>query len=265
MAISRSRINLKSVALPSEHGGWGFLIEPILLGLLVAPTWRGILITLASVGVFLIHQPLKLVVKDRLKGRLSPRAHVALRFVVVYGLLSLIPMVLLLSTTPRDFLRPVLLALPLAAVQLAYDARNRSRKFIPELCGALALAMIAPIIAMLGGWSLAAGLGLWIALAWRDATSILYVRARLKREHGKPVSSTVVWLAHGIAILVWGALCSWQIVPCLTLIAFGLLFGRAVIGLSRYRKPRAPKIIGFLELGYGFLTVIVTALGYMLE
>ncbi|VAV92581.1 Putative membrane-spanning protein, partial [hydrothermal vent metagenome] len=32
-----SRVNVRSIALPTEHGGWGFTLEPILLGLLVAP------------------------------------------------------------------------------------------------------------------------------------------------------------------------------------------------------------------------------------
>lgn len=31
-------VKLRTVALPAEHGGWGFLFEPIVLGLLLAPT-----------------------------------------------------------------------------------------------------------------------------------------------------------------------------------------------------------------------------------
>ena len=30
-------VPLKSVALPTEHGGWGFTLEPLLLGLLLSP------------------------------------------------------------------------------------------------------------------------------------------------------------------------------------------------------------------------------------
>ena len=32
----RSRNSIRSIALPLEHGGWGFTLEPVLLGLLVA-------------------------------------------------------------------------------------------------------------------------------------------------------------------------------------------------------------------------------------
>ncbi|MDX2007394.1 MAG: hypothetical protein SFU83_19325 [Meiothermus sp.] len=34
---NNTKVPLRSVALPNEHGGWGFTLEPILLGLLVAP------------------------------------------------------------------------------------------------------------------------------------------------------------------------------------------------------------------------------------
>lgn len=36
-----SRISWKRIVLPSEHGSWGFLAEPLLLGLLAAPSGAG--------------------------------------------------------------------------------------------------------------------------------------------------------------------------------------------------------------------------------
>jgi hypothetical protein len=258
------RLLIKSVALPSEHGGWGFLVEPILLGLLVAGSWQGVLLAAAALGVFLIHQPLKIAVRDRLKGQRPPRTLWAERFAVGYGLLALIPL-LLLITAATDFLLPILLAVPLAGVQLYYDARNQSRRLLPEICGAAALAMIAPSIAMLAGWSLAAGLILWLMLALRGLTSILYVRARLRLEHSKPASPGFVWLAHGAALLTLMGLRGLQLVPWLALLAFAVLGIRAGLGLSRYRTPRPAKIIGFQELGYGLVTTIGIALGYILN
>ena len=194
------KVIIKSVALPSEHGGWGFLIEPILLGLLVATSSPGVLLAIAASGVFLIHQPLKIAIKDHLKRRRPPRTIMAERFAVGYGLLAAIPVGILLLTMPSTFLIPIGLALPFAAVQLFYDAQNRSRRLIPELCGALALAMIAPAIAILAGWSVQGALLLWIPLALRAVTAILYVRARLRVEQGKSAPVGGVWLAHGLRI-----------------------------------------------------------------
>jgi hypothetical protein len=31
----------RMVAVPSEHGGWGLTFEPVLLGLIVNPSWAG--------------------------------------------------------------------------------------------------------------------------------------------------------------------------------------------------------------------------------
>ncbi|MCU0514220.1 MAG: YwiC-like family protein [Anaerolineae bacterium] len=256
-------MNLKSVALPSEHGGWGFLLEPVLLGLLVAPSGPGVLLALAAVGVFLSHQPLKIAVKDRLKGQRPPRTVWAERFAVGYGLLALVPLLLLLLTAPAAFLLPLLLAVPLAGVQLYYDARNQSRRLAPEMCGAAALAMIAPALAVLAGHSLAAGLILWLLLALRALTSILYVRARLKLEQGKPVSAAPVLAAHGAALVMVLALWAVGQVPWLAIIALAVLGARAAFGLSRYRTPRPAKIIGFQEVGYGLVTVLAIAGGYL--
>ena len=38
MATTTPSVRLKAIALPPEHGAWGFLLEPIVLGLLVAPS-----------------------------------------------------------------------------------------------------------------------------------------------------------------------------------------------------------------------------------
>ncbi|HDL49896.1 MAG TPA: prenyltransferase, partial [Actinobacteria bacterium] len=44
-------VRLRSVAMPTEHGGWGFTLEPIILGLLVAPSPAGWEIAAAALGV----------------------------------------------------------------------------------------------------------------------------------------------------------------------------------------------------------------------
>ena len=38
---ARPRALWRSVAVPTEHGGWGLTFEPVLLGLIVAPSWAG--------------------------------------------------------------------------------------------------------------------------------------------------------------------------------------------------------------------------------
>ena len=40
----------RTVAVPSEHGGWGLTAEPVLLGLLLAFSWSGVAVGVASPG-----------------------------------------------------------------------------------------------------------------------------------------------------------------------------------------------------------------------
>lgn len=262
---STKRAVIRSVALPSEHGGWGFLLEPILLGLLVAFSWKGVLLGIAAVGVFLIHQPLKVATKDHLKGRRPPRLIWAERFVVGYGMLALIPMLILLLTTSPSFLLPITLAIPFASVQLYYDAQNRSRRLIPEICGAMALAMIAPTIALLDDWTFGTAIVLWVILAMRAVAAILYVRSRIRLKNGKPASPSITWLIHIVALAISIGLALTDNAPWLTVLAFSILLFRALHGLSQYRKDHPIKVIGFQELAYGLMTVFIVAIGYGLN
>jgi len=255
---------LRSVALPAEHGGWGFLLEPLLLGLLTAGSGAGLLLAVAAFGVFLIHQPLKIALKDRVKGRRPARTVWAERFVALYGLMALVPILLLLATMPPSFLIPIALAVPLAGIQALYDARNQSRRLLPEISGALSLAMIAPAIALLAGWQLPAALVLGVIVAMRVVPAILYVRARLRLEHGKPGSPYPAWIAHGVGLGAVLVLAAARQTPWLGMLAFLILLARALLGLSSYRKARPAKVIGFQEIAYGLITALIVALGYRL-
>ena len=72
----------KQAAMPSEHGGWGLTLEPVLLGLLIAPSWGGLSLGLAAFAAFLVRTPLKLVVIDRRRTQWQRRSQLALRFAV---------------------------------------------------------------------------------------------------------------------------------------------------------------------------------------
>lgn len=261
-ALNR-RVNLKSVALPAEHGGWGFLLEPILLGLLVAPSWAGALLCMAMVGIFLEHQPVKIALKDWLKRRRTPRTIWAEWFILIYGVLALAPLLGVLLTADPTFLIPLLLALPLMLVQLYFDAGNDSRDLLAELCGSSALGAVAAAVALLDGWELHPSLLLWAILLARTIPSIFYVRARLRLERGKPADARSSWAAHGIALGSITGLALADQLPLLTILASAVLFARALWGLSAYRTPAArAAIIGVQEMIWGFLNVIIAAIGY---
>src|SRR3954464_10005908 len=87
---TKSRVPVKSIILPVEHGAWGFLFEPLLAGLLLAPSLSSLSLTLFVVGAFLARQPLKFVIGDLRKKKRLPRTEVALRFTAIFGGISLL-------------------------------------------------------------------------------------------------------------------------------------------------------------------------------
>lgn len=257
-----SRSQLRSVALPVEHGGWAFWLEPALLGLLVAPSAAGLLLALSGLAVFLLHQPVKTALKDRMSKRRYQRTALAERVAIVYMLVALATFVLALATAAHSFLLPLALAVPFALIQLGYEAAKRGRDAVPEISGAVALGALAPAIAMANGWTLPAALGLWLIIAARAATSILYVRARLRLEKGKPVSPRLALSVHLIAFIGLAALAWARFLPWLVVVAAVLWLGYAAHGLSPFRQAVRPRTIGFQEIALGLLTVVLSAVGY---
>lgn len=257
------RPNLRSIALPAEHGGWGLLLEPVLLGLVAAFSGAGLLLVAGVLGAFLLHQPLKIAAKDHLKGRQTPRTRWAERFALLYAGVALLAFALLIGRYGLSFLLPLLLALPLVLLQLRYDLQNRSRHLLPELSGAAALGAIAPGIALLAGWALLPALLLWLISVLRGLPTILYVRARLRLERDKAFTGLPVHLSHLLALALSLPLVALGHLPLITALALALLLLRAFWGLSPWRKAISrPAIIGFRELFYGIAYAL--ALGVML-
>lgn len=263
MAVS-SRVNLKSVALPTEHGGWSFLTEPITLGLLVAPTWKGLLLGLAVVNLFLLHQPLKIALKDNLKRRRVPRTIWAECFVLIYGGVGIAIVLLLVAANGYRFLLPMMAGSVFALVQVMYDARNKSRELLPESAGSIALASTASSIALLAGWLLVPASMLWLMLAVRAVTTIVYVRVRLRMVYGKAHSKLPTLGLHLVALCLFGILALFNLIPLAAIVALLLLVLRACKGILFPASSVTAKVIGLTELAIGIVYVMTVSLGYWL-
>jgi hypothetical protein len=255
-------VSLRAVALPVEHGGWGLLGEPLVLGLLIAPSPAGAAIALAALGAFLARHPLKLVLADLRRGASYPRTALAGRFAIGYSALAVAGLAGAAATGPAIAWIPVVLAAPLALAQLAYDARHRGRQLAPELVGGLALAATAAAITAAGGWPLAGALALWALLAAKAVSSVLFVRARFRLDRGLGPSLAAPLAAHVAATALAVVLAARAGTPWLAVAAFLLLLARAVRGLAPDRVILRPKQLGFRELGYGIATTVLLAAGY---
>lgn len=258
-----NQVRLRPIALPVEHGGWSLLLEPVALGLLLAPSPTGILISVAAVGLFLARHPYKLAVRDWQAGRRGRRAVLAERFALLYLLIALLAGSLAVKTGGIAFLLPLTFAVPIAIAQLALDSVGRGRSLIAELAGAAATGSLATAVALSGGWPRATAFALWVIMAARSVPTILYLRARLRLMRQKPASRLLPLIAHMAALSAIVGLSVLALAPRLAGVAMLFLLIRALLGLYSSGNATTPQRLGVGELSYGLMTVVFTCVGYV--
>ena len=258
---SNKHIRLRPIALPVEHGGWSLLLEPIALGLLLAPSRSGALLSVSAVALFLARHPGKLAINDWRNGRRGQRTKLAQGFALAYFLVAVLAAALAIKIGGMAFLFPLGLAAPFLIIQSAFDAVNRSRSLVAELAGSIATGSMASAIAISGGWPRSAAFALWAIMAARSAPTILYLRARLRLMRQRPASSGIAIAAHLFALLAVLCLAWSGLAPWLGVLAMGVLLVRAFLGLLSSR-PVTPQRLGVGELLFGIFAVASVFLGY---
>jgi len=256
------RVRLRSIAFPVEHGGWGFLAEPILLALALAPSGPGFAIGIATSAAFLLRHPSKMYWRNRKRLGASARYPIAGRFALLYGTIAVGGLAYAAWAAGPGVLVPFLALAPFLLLFGLYDSRNRARDLVAELAAPMGLAASAPAIAVAGGWGWPEAWALWVLLQARAVPSILYVRARLRLERGQAIDRMPSTMAHVAAIGVGSAVWWYELGPLLTVFGLTILFVRSVRGLSAYRRKAKAKEVGFSELGFGLGYVLLTAIGY---
>ncbi len=256
------KIRLKGIALPIEHGSWGFLFEPLLAGLLIAPTLASMWISLLVIGAFLTRQPLKIFITDWLANRNLPQTEFAFKWTILYGTIFTFGLLGSLSFVKFDSFLPFFAVIPLAIYQIYCDVSKQSRQLLPELTGAVAISSSVAVIALANDLKPAIAFALWAIFIARLIPSILYVRNRLRLEKGKRFSKVSPISSHLIALIFIGILAFFGLSSVLTVPIFVILCGRTIWGLSAYRKRVKAMKIGIWEVIYGTLVALSVVIGY---
>ena len=250
----------RSVAIPSEHGGWGLTGEPIALGLLLVFSWAGVAIGAAAMLTFLARTPLKLAMVDRRRDRELERSAVARRI----GLAELVAIAALgamaLLAAGWSWLVPVAVAFPLFGVELWYDVRSRGRRLVPELCGAVGMGAVAASIVVAGNGSVRLAFAAWLILAARSIGAIPFIRTQIQRLHRGQVGtgSSDVFQLVAVAFAAVAAVVD----PDVVLGSLAVLVIAALHLLWVRRSPVPPaKVLGFRQMALGFGLVAVTSIG----
>lgn len=249
----------RQVLLPSEHGGWSLTLEPVVLGLIVAPSSAGLVLGLAALLAFVARTPLKLALVDRWRHRRLRRSVLAeraagLELAGVVGLAALA-----VGLAEKAFWWPLALAVPLVAVELWYDMRSRSRHLAPELLGAVGMGSVAAAVALAGGAGNGTAGGLWVILAARSVAAIPFVRVQLRRAKGQPHSR---WWSDGAQLLAVAVAGVGVVASPAPLSGLAAIAGLAAVHVVLVRRPVPPvPVVGVQQVVLGLLVVVATGLG----
>lgn len=256
------RVRLSQIVLPTEHGSWGFLFEPIVAGLAIAFSLGSVWIAVAVVGAFMARRPLQVLINVWRRGDPNGIAPVAANFLAAFSILTVGGVVGAYVSAGPQSLVPLVAVLPLALFQLWYEISRPGRQLFAEMSGGIVMGATAAAMVIAAGMSWPIAAGLWFIFAARFLPSILYVRNRLALEKGKPMSHAIPITAHIVALTGAAALAGAGIIPVLPVAVFFLLFLRAAVGLSPLRRRVKAKRIGVWEVIYGALLVAVVIFSY---
>src|SRR6185295_6555627 len=101
-------------------------------------------------------------IHDLLQRKRYPRSAFCELLAAGYGTAALLAFVAAWTLAGPRPLVALAAALPFGAIQFSYDVRNRGRRVMPELAGALVPASLAAAIAIAGGSAAAAVLSVLI-------------------------------------------------------------------------------------------------------
>lgn len=250
---------LRSVLLPTEHGGWSLTLEPVLLGLLVEPSGVGVLLGVAALLSFLIRTPMRIVLVDRHRGRTLPRTRMAGRAAGLEMAVMVLVVIAAFALAEHPFWWPLVLAAPFSLVGLWYDVRSRSRRLVPELAGSVGVASVSAVIALAGGSTDRVAAGLWCIAGARAVAAVAFVRIQLRRGKNQPYAT---WMSDGFQLLAVGAVALAWWLDAVSVAGLTAIIVLAIVHLVLTRRPvPATPIIGAQQVVLGLAVVLAAGLG----
>jgi hypothetical protein len=248
----------RELVWPREHGSWSLALEPLALGLLVAPSAAGACLALAVLAAFFARRPLRLALggarSDRRdEARRALAACVAAAAVFFLGALGLGGVAWL------GFLLPVAAG---GAIFLHFDLRNAGREEAAEVAGAAAFAFVPAAIATLAGWPAPAALALALVMCGRAVPTVMFVRASLRAAKTGVRRFASALVAAGVALATGAALALAGLAPRMAAGLLAVLAVRAVVVLLFLRPGLRARALGMMEAVLGAIFVLAAAVAW---
>lgn len=248
----------RDIVCPKEHGSWSLALEPLALGLLVAPSWPGAALALALVGGFFARRPVRMLFLERR----TERRVAAWRATGLCGLVATMGFVAAVAGAGTSGWWALLPMAAAGAVFAWFDVRGSGREEIAELAGATAFGLAPIAIGVLGALPREQAIALGILMTARSAPSVATVRAFLRaaktgvRQDAFALIAVASALAAGIWLAFRGA------APWLGAVALAALLVRTVALLVIVRPSWRAKTLGMLEAVIGLVYVALLALAW---
>jgi hypothetical protein len=263
------RIWRRSIALPSDHGSWVFLLSPLLIGIFAGGAWStpSFYLVVAALAGFLARQPLTVAAKV-LGGR-RPRDDLtaAAIWLSLYGGVGLLHAFGLVIRGYGYVLWLALPGIPVFVWYLALVARRAERRQrLIEVLATGAMGLAAPAAMWIGlgrpdplGWLL------WILVWAQTAASILHAYLRLGQRTLPATPDLLARLRFGrepllVTLLnVSAVLCLGRLglVSRWLFVAFAVQLAETLYGTLAPAIGVRPRTIGFRQLAVSVLFTVL--------
>ncbi len=258
----------RTLRLPKEHGAWGMLYIPFLLGAFVAAAHPGrmVLLGLSMTFVFIGRESLLAWWRARARGKAAGSAPAMASGYMALAGAAAAPLVI------ADQLYGILPLAALTAALLLWNggqaAKREERTMTTEITGIAGLCLAAPAAHYTGAgsWQPTAA-WLWLACVLYFVSSVFYVKLRVLTAHAKRPEplARIRWqcaayhatLAALALALVAGGWWHWFLLP-----AYAPVTLRAFWHLARPARSLVLKQVGYLEVAYSIVFLVCAALGF---
>ena len=250
----------RDVIQPKEHGSWSLALEPVALGVCVAPSIAGLALSVAVVGGFLLRRPLKLAWRDpaparRARAFKTVLAGSAVASAALIGAAAMSPVPLWLWLVPPA---------ALGGVFLACDLSNSGRDALAEIAGSAAFACVAALFVVVAGGSVGTTLAIGLTMLARAVPTVWLVRLVVRSKKlglAVPLSAIVPSI---VAAVLSGCGAAHGFLPPLAAVAVGILLVRGLFYYTQTARSFRARTIGFCELAVG-IAFVATASAAWLE
>jgi hypothetical protein len=250
-----------AVFLPKEHGSWSLALEPLLLALLIAPSWAGGALAGAVLAGFFARRPLKasFAAGDPVRRR---DAREALAILGVLGVAGFLEAVVLGGVSA---LWPLVPAAGLGLWFARADGQGEARSMGAELAGSAAFALVPAAIATLAGRPPAVALALAALVLARSVSAVVTVRSYLRTAKGGAAAPDwPVFLSAATGVVLAGLAIA-DAAPAIAIVFGALFFARTLWLVGPWRPAWPARRVGQLEAGLGALYIILLAAAWPLS